>query len=119
MDALLLIMPAASEAAAVPQPVYTSGTQTSTEWNGTWQNARVKNGDAAAWALVVFFLVTLGLVAGCVAAALTRPRGPRREHLLIDEVLRDEDKLAASTPGFTEGGAPWEKSADWWREENG
>jgi hypothetical protein len=112
MDALPLIVPGVSEALAAPRSDYSSGMQMSTEWNGTWQNARVNHSDAAAWALVVFFLVTLGLVAGCVAAALTRPRGPTREHLLIDEVLRNEDQLAT---GGQEGEGAWEKPPDWWK----
>ena len=115
MDALPLLLPSVSDA-AVPGGGYPYSTQTSTEWNGTWQNARVNHGDAAAWALVVFFLVTLGLVAGCVAAALTRPRGPSREHLLIDEVLSNEDQLAGG-PAVSPPGVPWEKPADWWKSD--
>jgi hypothetical protein len=113
MNALLLIVPGVSEVSAVPRSGYAANMQMSAEWNGTWQNARINHGDAAAWALVTFFLVTLGLVAGCVAAALTRPRGPTREHLLIDEVLRNEDQLAN---GNAE--AAWEKPEDWWKGEN-
>jgi hypothetical protein len=116
MDALPLIAPDTNVASTVPRGSGNSA-HTSTEWNGTWQGARVNQGDAAAWALVTFFLVTLGLVAGCVAAALTRPRGPRQEHVLIDEVLSNEDQLAGSVPGATEGEAAWEKPADWWKEQ--
>jgi hypothetical protein len=115
MDTLLLIDPGLSEIlqrSSLIMPV-------STEWNGTWQNARINHGDAAAWGLVSFFLITLGLVAGCVAASLIRPRGPRREHLLIDEVLRNEDQLAESVPGAAEGRDPWEKPADWWKGKGG
>ncbi|HEX2750512.1 MAG TPA: hypothetical protein VHM91_21075 [Verrucomicrobiales bacterium] len=115
MDALPLLLPSVSDAAVLPGGYFYS-TQMSTEWNGTWQNARVNRGDAAAWGLVVFFLVTLGLVAGCAAAALTRPRGPSKEHLLIDEVLSNEDQLAAG-PATSSPEAPWEKPADWWKTD--
>jgi hypothetical protein len=121
MHALSLLVPSVNEAIAVhlldrsPGPAIAG----STEWNGSWQHIHPNYGDAAAWALVAFFLLTLGVVAGCIIALRTRPPGPTREHLLIDEVLRNEDSLAKSTPGLPDDADPWEKPADWWKDERG
>jgi len=121
MHALSLIVPSVSEAVAVYQfdraPV--PPIRGSTEWNGTLQNLHINYGDAVAWGLVAFFLLTLGVVAGCIIALRTRPPGPTREHLLIEEVLSNEDSLAKSTPGVPEGSDPWEKPADWWKDPRG
>ena len=87
----------------------------SPEWNGLWQTARThaNYGDFAAGALVALFLLTLGVVTGGLIVSILRPRLPTREHLLIDEVLDNEDRLAS---GKIDKPAPWEKPADWWKE---
>ena len=82
-----------------------------------WQEGAPNYGDAAAWALLVFLFVTLLAIACCVMALRIRPPGPQPHHELIEEVQRDEDKLACSTPGREEGASPWEKPADWWKGE--
>lgn len=112
------MVPGVSEALAAHLFDRASGmaVQGSAEWNGRLQSARVHYGDVAAWALVCFFLLAVGVVAGCIIALRTRPPGPTREHLLIDEVLRNEDTLAKSTPGTEEGASPWEKPVDWWKQ---
>ena len=121
MYELSLIVPCLSEAIAahlVDQSAAPAAAG-STEWNGAWQSLHTNYGDAVAWGLVAFFLLTLGVVAGCIIALRTRPPGPTREHLLIDEVLSNEDTLAKSTPGLPDGADPWEKPADWWKDKRG
>lgn len=80
-----------------------------------WQETAPNYGDAAAWALLVFLFVTLLAITCCVMALRMRPPGPRPEHDLIEEVQRDEEELASSTPGREKGASPWEKPAEWWK----
>ena len=82
-----------------------------------WQDAAPNYGDAAAWALLVFLFITLLAIGCCVMALRFRPPGPKPEHELIEEVQRDEEKLARSTPGREDGASPWEKPADWWKDD--
>ena len=83
--------------------------------SAAWPDAAPNYGDAAAWALLVFLFVTLLAIACCVMALRFRPPGPKPEHDLIEEVQREEEKLATSTPGLDDGASPWEKPADWWK----
>ncbi len=87
-----------------------------TAWTA-WQETPPNYGDAAAWALLVFLFVTLLALACCILALRIRPHGPSPEHDLIEEVQRDEEKLASSTPGRDEKASPWERPADWWKDD--
>lgn len=72
--------------------------------------------DLAAIGLVLFLLLTLGVIVGCIIAFRTRPRSVTPEHQLIEEVLQhEEDYAAGRTPGAAADLQPWEKPADWWR----
>ena len=93
-------------------PVFRS----SAEWNGTWQDAQ-RYGDLAAWGLLFFLVLTFGVIVVCVMALRTRP-AIRPEHVLIEEVLGNEDALAVSRPGESCAAQPWEKPADWWKLPN-
>jgi hypothetical protein len=98
--------------------ILTAALRAGTEWDGN--PPRVADyGDAAAWALLVFLFITLLAITCFVMALRFRPPGPKPEHELIEEVQRDEEKLAKSTPGREKGAEPWEKPADWWKPERG
>ena len=84
--------------------------------SGVWQHARGA-GDVLAWGLVVCFLLTLGVIAGCILSLRSRPRQPTPEQLLIEEVQRDEDRLAGTAPGPEHDSQPWERPGDWWKSE--
>lgn len=85
------------------------------ELHRVWSQTATGTGDVLAWVLVAFFLLTLGVIAGCIMALRTRPRGPAPEQLLIEEVLQNEDQLAGSDPAAG-AGESWERPADWWRK---
>lgn len=119
MNVLPLAIPGVSESLAAyffdraSRPVIRGSTQ----WNGVWQSTAAHYGDALAWALVAFLLLSLGVVAGCCITVLrSRPPGPTREQLLIDEVLRNEDQLASGSVVSQPGNVPWERPADWWKK---
>jgi hypothetical protein len=82
-------------------------------WDGVWRETAARSGDMLAWALVAFFLLCMGVFAGCILALRMRPRRPTPEQLLIEEVQRDEDRLAGTAPD--EGRQSWERPADWWK----
>lgn len=82
-------------------------------WQASTQSAELLTGDSAAWALVVFFLITLTVIFCSFVAVTSRAAPPGPEHELIEEVLRREDELAGSTPPARN---PWEKPADWWKQ---
>lgn len=99
--------------------ILTAFVRTSPEWDGTLPRVAPNYGDAAAWALLVVLFVTLLAIVCWVLALRFRPPGPKPEHDLIDEVTAKEDKFANSTPGREEGASPWEKPADWWKDQRG
>lgn len=109
------------------------GLYRSAQWNSAWQGFRGGTGDILAWVLVAFFLLTLGVIAGCIIALRSRPAQLTPEQQLIEEVQRDEDELAygtptpatgpGSSPGTGDGKGdpgsdPWERDPDWWRKDN-
>src|SRR5687768_9275837 len=73
--------------------------------SGAWQAGAGSGsaGDFLAWSLVAFFLLTLGVIAGCIFALRSRPAGPTPEQELIEEVQRNEDALAQGTTPSGEG----------------
>src|SRR5689334_16243859 len=109
MSTLPLIAPDVSEILAVyyldrgaPSLSYRAA-----EWSGAWNHAASSGrGDILAWALVAFFLLTLGVFAGCIIALRTRPAGPTPEQELIEEVQKNEDALAFGNPAGD--GESWE-----------
>lgn len=117
MSALPLLAPRISEALAAEllDRGASSALYRQAEWNGLARSAPSGTGDVLAWALVAFFLLTLGVIAGCILALRSRPQQPTPEQLLIEEVQRDEDALAGSEPDRAPDAAPWEKPADWWK----
>jgi hypothetical protein len=86
------------------------------ELQRAWTPAGAGAGDVLAWVLVAFFLLAMGVLAGCILALRSRPRPPAPEQLLIEEVQQNEDALAAGDPDRTEGGESWERPADWWKQ---
>ena len=89
------------------------------EWTGAWHHASSGNGDILAWGLVVCFLLTLGVVAGCVLSLRSRPVALTPEQELIEEVQQNEDALAlGGTPAAAEGES-WERDPEWWRKDGG
>ncbi len=117
MDALPLLVPGVSNVlSGSAWETWGTGTREPSHGDGIGQRGGFNTGDAVAWGLVGFFLITLGVVAGCMGISLTRPRGRSPEHQLIEEVLENEEKLANRSPSGETAGAPWEKPADWWKD---
>jgi len=85
------------------------------EMQRAWPRGVSSTGDVLAWVLAAFFLLTLGVIAGCILALRTKPRALAPEQALIEEVQRDEEALARSDPDKADGGESWERPADWWQ----
>lgn len=87
-------------------------------WGGGWRgpSAGSSSGDILAWVLVAFFLLTLGVIAGCIIALRSRPAALTPEQLLIEEVQQNEDALARGTAPAE--GESWERDGDWWRKDS-
>lgn len=79
----------------------------------TSPTASALTGAPAAFVLIAFLALTVAVILGCFIALRPRRAVSRPEHDLIEEVLRNEDQLAAGSPA---GGDPWEKRADWWKK---
>lgn len=123
MFTLPLLAPGVCETLAVhyldrgaPAALYRSA-----QWNGVWPGPSPTGGsatgDVLAWVMVAFFLLTMGVIAGCIIALRSRPAGSTPEQLLIEEVQQNEDALARGSMA-TEG-EPWERDPDWWRKGGG
>jgi hypothetical protein len=86
-----------------------------------WVNARTgENGEADAFVLstllILFFLLGIGLVSGCILWRRAHRPSPHRRLLMDLEAqggVPGDDLLSAE-----EGkpGAAWEKDADWWKK---
>lgn len=115
MFSLPLLAPQISEALAAELLDRAAATVTRQAgvWDGVWRETAARSGDMLAWALVAFSLLGMGVFVGCILALRTRPRQPTPEQLLIEEVQRDEDRLAGTVPD--EGRQSWERPADWWK----
>ena len=122
MFSLPLSVPDVSEMLAVhyldrgaPSALYHS-----VQWSGALRgpSAASGNGDVLAWGLVMFFLLTMGVIAGCIISQRSyRSRAAERAPVqqLIEEVQQNEDAIARGTPQ-TEGES-WERDGDWWKDE--
>lgn len=75
-------------------------------------------GSAAAGAMLVSLLLALLMMAAGLGWQMLRRRAASLspEQALIEEVLGEEKKIPSSTVR-DDTAAPWEKPADWWKNE--
>lgn len=68
---------------------------------------------ALAWAFFIMLLLTIAVISACIIALRGGPGAATPEQLLIEEVMRDQEKWAEGK--VEPGPQPWEKTADWWK----
>lgn len=79
----------------------------------------MERGDTLAWSLMAVLAVTLSLVGGIVWG-LCRPFRQHPPESLAEEVSENPAGPAPPAPAGTRSTepAPWEKPADWWKQDS-